>query len=1196
MNTTTARVEVADWRSLPLTPGGRGVIEASAGTGKTWTIAALYLRLLLEAGHTPRQIVVATFTDAAASELRERLRARLLSAEAMARDADAPLPANDAVAAWLDARWQGDARLRSDDLNRLRLAMAELDVAPVGTLHGLCARILREQPFAAGSGFEPGELVDGSALMGELDADLRRLLGQGDQATLDAWMPRELQPWLAAEKIDAHALASLLKPGTDIRVIHAPALPPDAADILREGAREGMFGAKSKIARIWRNVAEHIESDGVVALDKDALDELRLDNGLKLVSKLGKNNPAVQRAAALSPALVEPLQARIDQQRLHVWKHLRDWAIAHKQAWMQRHVQRSFDDLLLDVHAALAAERDGDARPLADALHAAWPVALVDEFQDTDGLQYGILDAIYRDADDAPRSRLVMIGDPKQAIYRFRGGDIHTYQRAAASAGEALSLRVNQRSSRTYVDGVNRFFALAGPELDAGEGASSGIAYLEVEASGRRDGAPYAIAGQPLAQALHIHFNDTDEIRQPRRVALALQACANDIAGMLADGGHRIGSDPLSPGDIAVLLPKGRDVLQLRRLLEARGVPCVTQARDSVFATATARDLQVLLHGVLHAESLPQVRAALATPLLGWSLARIAALDEDPVATQAQVARFHGWRDAWRRRGVLACVDALMAEEGPRWLAGDSGERRLTDLRHLGEALQAEADAGSGPVELVDWLAEQRTGQGDDGDEARDARQLRIESEAPRVRLMTLHASKGLEFPLVFLPLMWAHGEQEEKGLVALTEDKDGRRWLRLDEAAREVARREQQDERFRVLYVALTRAVHACHVYALSPDRAADGRHKNKPAIGTARSALDALLSRMPHPPMSPELIEAAPEIAWHRGWASEGFVRHAAEAQAGGLRNARAMPPDPAYPLPSRHSFSTLTRGLQAADATQADAAEDEAASPFDPIDDLQDGAAEAEGEHPELIALAQKRGTGIGNALHAVLERRVIGQPLAGQGALLRESLVGEGLWKDEREGQRLAATLAKRLDAVLATPLADDMPALGALAHDQLRAEMEFYYALGDTSLQRLREACIAHGAAHLLPEGERALRGLMTGKIDLLFAHDGRVHVLDWKGNFLGLRTADYAMPGMAREMAHHHYGLQALLYTVALERHLRLRVPGYERARHLGDAWYLFVRGVGLASGAGVWRHRFSDGLLDAVDAALPGIAKGAAA
>ena len=1192
MNTTASRIESADWQSLSLSPGGRSVIEASAGTGKTWTIAALYLRLLLEMGRSARQIVVATFTDAAASELRERLRARLLSAEAMARDADARVPTNDAVAAWLDARWQGDARLRNDDLNRLRLAMAELDVAPVGTLHGLCARILREQPFAAGSGFEPGSLVDGSALMAELDADLRRLLGQGDQAALDAWMPRELQPWLAAEKIDAHALVSLLKPGTDIRMVDAPALPPDAADILREGAREGMFGVKSKIARIWRNVAEHIESDGMVALDKDALDELRLDDGLKLVSKLGKDDPAVQRAAELSPALAAPLQVRIDQQRLQVWKHLRDWAIAHKQAWMQRHVQRSFDDLLLDVHAALAAELGGEARPLADALYAAWPVALVDEFQDTDGLQYGILDAIYRDPDGGPRGRLVMIGDPKQAIYRFRGGDIHTYQRAAASAGETLSLRVNQRSSRDYVAAVNRFFGLAGPGLDAGEGESSGIAYLPVEASGRRGSTPYLIAGQPLAQALQIHFNDIGETRQPRRVAFALQACANDIAGMLAAGDHRIGDDPLSPGDIAVLLPKGRDVLQLRRLLEARGVPCVTQARDSVFETAIARDLQVLLHGVLHAESLPLVRAAMATPLLGWSLARIAALDEDPAATQAQAARFHAWRDAWRRRGVLACVDVLIAEEGPGWLAGDSGERRLTDLRHLGEALQAEADAGRGPAELVDWLAEQRAGQGDDGDEAREARQLRIESEAPRVRLMTLHASKGLEFPLVFLPLMWAHGEQEEKGLVALTDDKDGRRWLRLDDAARKVARREQQDERFRVLYVALTRAVHACHVYALPPDRAADGRNA-RPAGGTACSALDVLLARMPHPAMSPELIEAGPEIAWHAGWASEGFVRHVADAQDDGPRSVRAMPPDPAYPLPSRHSFSTLTRGLQAADATQADAAEDEAASPLDPIDGLLDEAVQPEGEHPELLALAQVRGTGIGNALHSVLERRAIDQPLIAQPALLRESLVGEGLWKDERDGQRLATALAKRLDAVLATPLADDMPAIGALAQDELRAEMEFYYALGDTSLQRLREACIAHGAANLLPEGERALRGLMTGKIDLLFAHDGRVHVLDWKGNFLGLRTSDYAMPGMAREMAHHHYGLQALLYTVALERHLRLRVPGYARARHLGDAWYLFVRGVGLAPGAGVWRHRFSDGLLDAVDAALPGIATG---
>ena len=1197
MNASHSGHEVMDWRDLTLTPGGRTVIEASAGTGKTWTIAALYLRLLLERALTPRQIVVATFTDAAASELRERLRARLVSAEAMARDVDASVPENDAVANWLAQRWQSDSALRMQDLDRLRLAMAELDLAPVSTLHGLCARILRDHPFAAGSGFEAGDLVDSGVLFAEMEADLKRLRGQGGAAALSAWFSADLLPLFAVEKITQRDLEALLKPGVEMDVGNAPpAWPKDAAKVLREGAREGMFKAASLLPKAWLSAADAMASGDFRQLDREQIKLLALPKGLTGLLKGNEGDEAVVRAAALSPTLPELLQAHIDHQQLRLWKQVRDWALAHKHAWMQRHVQRSFDDLLLDVSAALQSEQHGASRPLADALYAAWPVALIDEFQDTDGLQYGILDAIYRQADGSPRGRLVMIGDPKQAIYRFRGGDIHTYQRAASGAEEFLALQVNQRSSRAYVGAVNRFFDLAGDALDADDGASSGIAYVPVESGGRRDDAPYTVAGQAVAQALQIHYNETEVIQQPRRTALALQACANDIAALLQAGTHRIGDDLVAPGDIAVLLPKGRDVLQLRRLLEARGVPCVTQARNSVFDTSTARDLQLLLYGVLHAESLPLLRAALATPLLGWGLAEIAALDTEPSAMQAQASRFHGWRDLWRRRGVLALVEQLTAEEGPRWLSGDSGERTLTDLRHLGEALQALADEGGGPAEWIDWLADQRAGQSDDGENARDARQLRIESEAPRVRLMTLHASKGLEFPIVFLPLMWAHGEQLEKGLVAVNDAQDGRRLLRLDQRAHEIVQREQQDERFRVLYVALTRAVHACHVYALPPDRPAKGNSR-APATGTARSPLDVLLARLSHPLASPELVDASPEITWHSGWRDSGFVRYETTQGESILPVVRMMPPDPIAPLPARHSFSTLTRGLQASDGSQADAAEDEAVSPNQLFDEdaITDDDTTAI-EHADLLALSHVRGTGIGNALHEVLERRMIGAPLSSQPSLLREALLSEGLWPNERDGQKLAEILAARLDTVLATPLAEDMPALDALNASQLRAEMEFHFALDETSLRRLRDACTAHGEPHLVPAGERTLRGLMTGKIDLLFAYDNRVHVLDWKGNFLGTRLDDYQGAGLAAAMAHHHYGFQALIYTIALERHLRLRVRNYQRDRHLGDAWYLFVRAVGLAPGAGVWRHRFSDALLDAVDAALPGMAMEAAA
>ena len=1174
-----------DWRDLSLDQGGRSLIEASAGTGKTWTIAVLYLRLMLEKGLSARQVVVTTFTDAAASELRERLRDRLRWAEDHALNFDAAM-SNGAEAhtdaVWLRARWQGDAAQQDSDLQRLRLALTELDRAPISTLHGLCARILAEHPFAAGGRFVQGELVDGAAWMAEIAADLRRALTQADADELDAWLPPELRAHMTKPP-DARQLTRLLAPGTDVPLIEPPDWP-DASVVaaLRAGARDGLFNARSLQPQAWAAAATFIETRGAVPLDDKWLGVLALESGLKGVAKASAGDEGIARAASVSADVATFIKSVQASGRQLLWQSVREWALLQKSRQAERHDQRSFDDLLSSVHSALMAEQGHANRPLADALFAAWPVAMVDEFQDTDGIQYGILDAIYRDAQGEPRGRLVMIGDPKQAIYRFRGGDIHTYQRASRSAEASghLRLATNQRSSSGLVDAVNQFFTSAGPALDAGVGASSGIEYHAVEASGRRDQEPLRIRGEVPSQPFVVHYNDDPPELQETRIENALAACANDIAGMLASGDYAVGENPLGPADIAVLLPTHGQIQRMRRLLELRGVPSVSRSKSSVFIGETARDLHVILHAVANPGQASVVRAALASPLWGMPLERIRAMDSNPRAMQTISGLFHSWQASWQSRGVQSVVDGVVEQLGPRLLSTTGGERVLTDLRHIAEELQAQAEEGLGPQALLAWLAAQRAGETDGEESASESRQLRIESEASRVQLMTLHASKGLEFPVVFLPLMWAHGERREDGFVVLNDPATGMRHLRTDDAAASRAAREMQDERFRVFYVALTRAIHACHVYALPPMR-------SKVYGDTRQTALDALLARMPHDVLSQAMSDATPRIGWQHGWDSGNVAGYVAPATNAPRGNARDMPAVRQSPLPSRHSFSTLTRGLHAGDGSQASAASDEAEEAW--VDVASDTAQES-GEHPVLLALQDVRGTSIGNAIHAIFEHRHVGLRLLEQADLLRKSLRENGLWSTEASGLLLAKRLAERIDASLAAPLADDMPALGALPATDLRAEMGFHFALDETSLQALQHACEAHGERSLVPQGSRRLVGLMTGKIDLLFRVDGRIHVLDYKGNFLGTRISDYQGAALQRGMAHSHYPFQALLYTVALERHLRIRIPGYNRAAHLGDAWYLFVRAAGLAPGAGIWRHRFSDDLLDAVDQALPGV------
>lgn len=1171
------------WETLPLAPPGRSLIEASAGTGKTWTIAALYLRLLLEGeGVTPRRIVVATFTNAAAAELRERLRKRIQRAERAAHGEAASDP--DALDQWLENRWVKEG-VRDQDLLRLRIALAELDLAPIGTLHGLCTRILREHPFAAGGRFEPAELVDGDTLMRELATDLQRTLWQGDAATREATWPAQELAVLDGKWPDAKDLSAWLKPGLRVEPGEAPALPEGIADMLREGARPTLFRKGSVLPRTWLEVADILDSGDPGDITAKQLEALRMADGPKGILKGMEQDADLLSALAAYVQLAEALVARHHHLHLNLLQRLRSWGLERKHAWMQRHDSIGFDDLLAIVHDALVAEAaNGDARPLADALFAAWPVALIDEFQDTDDLQYGTLDAIYRDDAGQPRGRLLMIGDPKQAIYRFRGGDIHIYTRAADDAADQLSLTVNQRSSTPYVDAVNAFFEAAGKELDAQGESSSGIEYLPVTAAGRADKHAYAIDGVRVERPLIIHARDDASGDKGTQVGEALDACASQIAAMLASGTHFIGEKALRPEHIAVLLPDNHQVARLRTLLERKGVPCVTRGRDSVFAGDIARDLQVLMHAVWHAESASLAHAALLTRLGGMTLAEVAALEHDPAGAQRISLRFHDWRQRWRRRGVPALVDALIAERGPALLAEEDGERVLTDLRHLGELLQAQAEAGMGEGELLAWFAAQRDGSGGDSEDDREARQLRIESQSPRVRLMTLHASKGLEFPVVFLPLMSMHEARAQKPKAVSLHDPAGGHRLQVDEAAIERDAREAQDERFRVLYVALTRAVHACHVFAVpAPEQGASGGRQQK--AGAARSPIDVLIERM-----GVKRTDTLPHIEWREGWLNDTSAHYRHEQADDSDREARAMPPPLSGPMPSRHSFSSLNRGHHAGDAGAEAAADDEAASPIDAgVDEGDDtGHAEPEAEHPALLALAKPRGTGIGNALHDALEQRRIGRPMIEQLPLLASMLRRRNLLPEGETGTRLCESWATRLDEAFALPLGADLPPLAALTADEQRAEMEFHFALGSTSLRRLREACAAHGEPTLVPDSERRIAGLMTGKIDLLFQHAGRFHVLDYKGNFAGTRLSDYAPAALAQVMEANQYRFQALLYVVALDRHLRLRLPGYDRARHLGDVSYLFLRAYGLAPGIGLWRHRFDDALVEAVGHALP--------
>ena len=1200
-------IATIDWRNLPLGAGGRSLIEASAGTGKTWTVSVLYLRLILEFALSPRQIVVTTFTNAAAQELRERLRARLLWAERQAQSdatGDADTAALDAH--WLHARWRVSAAPRAQDLARIRLAIAELDVAPIGTLHGLCRNIVADHPFACGSAFQSGDLIASDTLVAELAADLLRHLQQGDADSVLVQLQQRYQPEITRYTLTRHLRLCLMPdaivPCLDMAQIEL-ALPKVWAQRLRAlVARDALFTKSCALRKHWTALAD------VIADPTQPLPSRNLDNALKNAAKLngvcakGKSDPDIAAAVAFSQrcvAILEPLRHRPAQA---FWQAAAHWARTEARKRLQNRNQHTFDDLLLSVHDALQRDRQSRSGPgLADALYRTWPVALVDEFQDTDGIQYGILEQIYRAADGAERGRLVMIGDPKQAIYRFRGGDIHAYLRAARTVppGSRMSLDVNHRSSTRLVAACNAFYAIAGATLgdDDASPDTLKIRYRPVQASGRQDTTPYCLNGEPVARPLCVHYLAAAPEGSAQRNTLALRVCANQIAQMLQSGTHRIGNRPLQPSDIAVLLPSNGQVEALRALLQERAVPCIASNRSSVFAGDTARDLHVVLYGIVHCHDTSALRAAAATRLWGSGLAELRQWGDDSASWQAIARQFHDWLALWQRQGVHVVIAELIALVATRFLQTARGERVLTDLRHLAELLQAQSELTRGSEALLAWLGEQRAG-GDGDEDAADAQQLRIESDQKRVRLMTLHASKGLEFSIVFLPLMWAHGELRESGLYLLSDLAGGPRRIDSSDAGKAQHRQELFDERFRLLYVALTRAIHGCHLFALSPARSARANGQSS-ATGTARSALDVMLARMQPALDSAERNNVSDTIAWCDGWQPLSLhVLSKSDDGALARQPARALPPASLLPMAAKHSFTTLSHGgRQRADALEAPgAAADEAdAAAAAPLSLLAPAPEQPLPPHPELNGLASIRGKAIGNAIHSIFEHRAIGQPLSAQKPLLRHWLDFHAVPFAELPAAMLVDHLARRLQAALAAPLgAEHAPhlCLDALAAHAMRAEMAFYFPLPGVSMRALAQACAAHGEPGLVPADARTLIGLMNGKIDLIFQHQQRFYLLDYKGNWLGADLAAYQGAALHAAMDAAHYRFQALLYTVALDRYLRQRLgAAYRRSQHLGECFYLFVRAAGLADGAGIWRHRFGDALLDAVNAVLAGSA-----
>lgn len=1178
---------------------GARLIEASAGTGKTFTIAGLYLRLLLGHGSaetrhrvplTVDQILVVTFTEAATAELRDRIRARIHDA----RIAFARGQSSDPVIQLLLNEF--DDHKQAAEI--LLQAERQMDEAAVYTIHGFCQRMLTQNAFESGSRFNNEFVTDESHLKAQVVADYWRRNFYPLPFTL-AGEIRQLwgSPSALLSDISNYLTGSPLS-------LSVPAMKGSLADLHTENLKK-----IDELKAQWRESQDDFltlisDSD----INKRSYTKKSLPTWLEAVNawaatettgydypdkleKFAQNvllektpkGSAPQHAVfeAIETFLANPISLKAPL-LAHAIEHCRVMLANAKnqKQWL------SFDDLLTQLSASIDTD---ESELLAARIRTLYPVAMIDEFQDTDPLQYSIFSRIYL---NNPECGLFMIGDPKQAIYGFRGADIFTYIKARNQVSAHYTLGTNWRSSADMVQAVNQVFALP----DSPFIYDSDIPFLPVKYSPNAEKRIWTMGGQKQP-ALTYWLQEADDKPLPKGEYLTrmAEATASQIQTILTQAqqgqaclvnGEK--QKAVQAGDIAVLVRTGSEGRMIKQALAEQGIASVYLSnRDSVFTSSVAQDLQRLLQAVLTPENDRALRASLASELFALDAASLDALNNDEMVWENAVNEFKEYRKLWVQRGVLPMLRAVISkrhiaerllEEGAS-SQGENGERVLTDLMHIGELLQQASNELDSDHGLLRWLA-QSISDAENGLGGSDDQIQRLESERNLVQIVTIHKSKGLEYDLVFLPFVFSYREASEAKYYDAAND---RTVLDItgNDASMKQADKERLAEDLRLIYVALTRAVYACFIGA-SPLR--NGRSTKEPT-GVHRSAIGYLIQNgqeggindlhlgltkqqdeldcvvVADPPQQLEDKYVAPQ--------EEIYDLSAKELQNPIDRNWRIT------------SYSGLVK--QGSHHAEHDATIEITGFDIDSSEE-QD---EADLVEPERSIFTFPRGARPGTFLHSLFEEIEFTQPATTE----ENTQIILGLMESEQLDEEWLPILQQLIDTVLATPLDGKSLLLNQKAPSQRLVEMEFLLPIEVLSAPALNRVIQRHDplSAKAGDLGFQTVQGMLKGFIDLVFEHQGKYYVLDWKSNHLGDDVTHYHGEALKSAMAEHRYDLQYQIYALALHRFLRSRLANYQYEQHFGGVYYLFLRGMDGQSDHGIFAAKPTLDFLQEMDRLIDG-------
>ncbi|MCW9023297.1 MAG: exodeoxyribonuclease V subunit beta [Gammaproteobacteria bacterium] len=1179
---------------LDFPESGIHLIEASAGTGKTYTISNLYLKYICQ-GQETRNLLVVTFTKAATDELRGRVRKRLYEALDVIKNDS---PTNDDFLLLIKQHYQQENKL---DLiiDRLRLAVRSMDEAAIYTIHGFCQKTLSEFAFESRQQFQQSIVTND-----------------------DEWWEQAIQDWwrntvYPLNMTELQLFLSTVNNIDDFKKLLKPLLSPEEKTILPQPVtwddlRKKIEFIKADVLELskkWTEIGTEIHevligSPGLsrtktnyykkdkLTLLFESLAEYFLSNtGLSTIQLpepefelLTRSYIEANRVKKPDENLAHPFFDECDQVWLLISKlklDIRVWAISNAETCTKEKVWKlkqqsqalSFNDLLTTLNEAIQ-----QSTSLGKLIQHRYPIALIDEFQDTDPVQYSIFEQIYR---NNPDSSLILIGDPKQAIYSFRGGDIFTYMKAKqAISGESIyTLNTNWRSSSSVIKAINTLFEYRQeqafvynsipylklypapneikPDVDLVRSSTSQAALTlwSIPLTESKTGKPAVMAKEAVEHCIHV-------------------AVAAEVASLIAEGQAgtaMLGDKPVKAGDIAILVRNAYQARDLRRILQKHNINAVSIDKNNVFTTDEAHDLQLLLRAVLEPQNKNLARQAITSGILNLSLTDIDNVINNELNWLDWLEQLAVLHDRWQRKGFMAMFQSLLQLIGKYETLNNnvhtcepaSGmQRQFTNILHLGELLQQASKSHPGIESLYSWYQKQT--EGGQNDESL----LRLESDDELVQIVTVHSSKGLEYPVVFVPYLWSCKPRDKKGLLSFHNDTDSVVDAGSEDIDRHlcIAEKERLAEDIRLAYVALTRAKSALYL-AWGNAGAREGK--------SSHTALAYLL----HPNQSVSLLTTELPLAFDNKYDLDSdLVKLTAQSAGTIVKKTLPEPGDENLLLVTEEtqslkvkevkidiarnwrisSFSALTRNIH----TSGIARDKETVE-----------------NHP---AFQFPAGSDVGTFIHLLLEHL----DFTGDIATQTMNLSGTLMPRFNLDVETLAEPLSEWMIEVVDTSLDSNGLSLKSIDNKHRLNEMEFDLSINDVNFNELNRLLDDYFETSLSPVVHETIQGVLTGIIDLVFEFDGKYYIADYKSNYLGGTLSDYSPEQLTHAVFEHRYDLQYLIYTLALHRYLSQRIPDYDYELHMGGVYYLLLRGMRVDQGAkyGVYASKPPLSIIEALD------------